>query len=57
MARAGLNVYIVKNIVPDIPMSQVLVGALPFIFIDLLVIILLCIRLELALWLPNKMLG
>ncbi len=53
----GLNLYIVKGIAPDIPLSAVLWGVTPFIIIDLLVIVLLCIFPELALWLPNKMLG
>jgi len=53
----GLNLYVVKNIAPDIPMHQVLLGVTPFVIIDLLVIVLLCIWPELALWLPNKMIG
>ncbi len=53
----GLNLYVVKNIAPDIPMSQVLLGVAPFILIDCLVIVCLCIWPELAVWLPNKMIG
>ncbi len=53
----GLNLYVVKNIAPDVPMSKVLLGVIPFVIIDLLVIVLLCIWPELALWLPNKMIG
>jgi C4-dicarboxylate transporter DctM subunit len=53
----GLNLYVVKSIAPDIPMSQVLLGALPFVLIDLLLIVILCIWPQLALWLPNKMIG
>ena len=53
----GLNLYVVKNIAPDVPMSQVLLGVTPFVIIDLLVIVLLCIWPELAIWLPNKMIG
>jgi tripartite ATP-independent transporter DctM subunit len=53
----GLNLYIVKNIAPDVPMSQVLLGALPFVIIEILVIIVLCVWPEIALWLPNKMIG
>jgi tripartite ATP-independent transporter DctM subunit len=53
----GLNLYLVKNIAPDLPMSQVLLGVVPFVIIDLLVIVLLCIWPELATWLPNKMIG
>jgi C4-dicarboxylate transporter, DctM subunit len=53
----GLNLYVVKNIAPDIPMSQVLLGVAPFVMIDCLVIVILCIWPGLALWLPNKMIG
>jgi C4-dicarboxylate transporter, DctM subunit len=53
----GLNLYVVKNIAPDVPMSQVLLGVTPFVIIDLFVIVLLCIWPELAIWLPNKMIG
>jgi C4-dicarboxylate transporter DctM subunit len=53
----GLNLYVVKNIAPDVPMSKVLLGVIPFVLIDLLVIVLLCIWPQLALWLPNKMIG
>ena len=53
----GLNLYVVKTIAPDVPMSQVLLGVTPFVIIDLLVIVLLCIWPELAIWLPNKMIG
>jgi len=53
----GLNLYVVKSIAPDIPMYQVLLGVTPFVIIDCLVIVILCIWPELALWLPNKMIG
>jgi len=53
----GLNLYIVKSIAPDIPMAHVLVGAAPFLVIDVIVIVCVCIWPELALWLPNKMIG
>jgi TRAP-type mannitol/chloroaromatic compound transport system permease large subunit len=38
-------------------MSKVLLGAAPFVLIDCLLIVLLCIWPQLALWLPNKMIG
>lgn len=53
----GLNLYIVKNIAPDIPMSHVLLGVVPFIIIEGIVIVCVCVWPELALWLPNKMIG
>ena len=53
----GLNLYIVKNIAPDVPMAHVLLGVIPFVIIDGIVIVCLCIWPDLALWLPNKMIG
>jgi C4-dicarboxylate transporter DctM subunit len=53
----GLNLYIVKSIAPDVPMSRVLLGAAPFLMIDVIVIICVCIWPELAVWLPNRMIG
>lgn len=53
----GLNLYIVKNIAPDIPMSHVLLGVIPFVIIEGLVIAAVCIWPALALWLPNMMIG
>jgi len=53
----GLNLYIVKNIAPDVPMSHVLLGVFPFVIIELLVIACVCIWPGLALWLPNMMIG
>jgi len=51
----GLNLYIVQGIAPDVPISQVLQGSMPFLLLLGLGIIILCIWPELALWLPNKM--
>ena len=53
----GLNLYIVKNIAPDVPMSHVLLGVIPFVIIEGVVIASVCIWPEIALWLPNKMIG
>jgi TRAP-type C4-dicarboxylate transport system permease large subunit len=53
----GLNLYIVKSIAPDVPLSHVLWGVFPFLVIEAIVIILVCIFPEIALWLPNKMIG
>jgi tripartite ATP-independent transporter DctM subunit len=51
----GLNLYIVQGIAPDVPLSAVLKGSIPFIIMLCLGIVILCFWPELALWLPNKM--
>ena len=53
----GLNLYIVKNIAPDVPMSHVLLGVVPFVVIEGIVIASVCIWPELATWLPDRMIG
>jgi len=53
----GLNLYIVKNIAPDVPMAHVLLGVVPFVIIEGIVIACVCIWPELATWLPDRMIG
>jgi len=53
----GLNLYVVQGIAPDVPLSKVLVALAPFLIIDLILLVLLCIFPELATWLPAKMIG
>ena len=53
----GLNLYVVKSIAPDVPMATVLKGVFPFLVIEVIVILSVCIFPELATWLPDKMLG
>jgi C4-dicarboxylate transporter DctM subunit len=51
----GLNLYIVQGIAPDVPITEVLKGSVPFIVMLCLGIVILCAWPELALWLPNRM--
>jgi len=53
----GLNVFIVKGIVPDVPMYTIFRGIWPFWYAMGLLIILLLIFPQLALYLPNRMFG
>ncbi len=53
----GLNLYVVQGIAPDVPLSRVLRAMVPFLVVDIIVLVLLCIFPELATWLPSKMLG
>ena len=51
----GLNLYIVKGIAPDIPLSTVLQGSIPFILLLFLGMLILCFFPWLATWLPAMM--
>ncbi len=53
----GLNLYVINGIVPDVDLKTVLLGALPFMLCMLIGIILLILFPEIALWLPNHLMG
>ncbi len=53
----GLNLYVVQGIAPDIPLRDILVGALPYVGVLTLGIVILCVFPDLVTWLPNQMLG
>ena len=53
----GLNLYVINGIAPDVRLQTILWGALPFMLCMVLGIILLCLFPEIALWLPNVLMG
>ena len=53
----GLNLYIIKGITPDVSLSEILKGSIPFMIIMALAIVILCIFPEIVTWLPDKIMG
>lgn len=53
----GLNLFVINAIAPDIPTREILWGALPYVLVMLLAIVILCIFPGIVTWLPNQMLG
>lgn len=53
----GLNLYVINGIVPDVDLKTVLLGALPFMLCMLIGIALLIVFPQIALWLPNYIMG
>ncbi len=53
----GLNLYVINGIAPDIGLSKVLKGALPFMICMVLGIVILSAFPELATWLPDRLMG
>ncbi len=53
----GINVFIVKSIAPDVPMGRIFRGIWPFWFAMLIMIILLAILPDIALYLPRQVVG
>ncbi|MDB5766713.1 MAG: hypothetical protein JWQ61_1527 [Collimonas fungivorans] len=53
----GLNLFVIKNIAPDIPLSEVIKGTLPFLLLMFLAIILLCLFPGIVTGLPDLLMG
>jgi C4-dicarboxylate transporter DctM subunit len=53
----GLNLFVINAIAPDIPTRDILWGALPYVLVMLLAIVILCIFPGIVTWLPNQMFG
>lgn len=51
----GMNVFVLKSIVPDIPLSQIYVGNLPFLLAMIVLIFVLVLWPDIALFLPESM--
>jgi C4-dicarboxylate transporter DctM subunit len=53
----GLNLFVINAIAPKIPTRDILWGALPYVLVMFLAIIILSIFPGIVTWLPNQMLG
>jgi len=49
----GMNLFVLKGIAPDARMEDIILGALPYVLILTLGIVIFSVWPELALWLPN----
>jgi C4-dicarboxylate transporter, DctM subunit len=53
----GLNIYIVSAIAPDVPVTRVMWGTIPYVGCMFLAIVILCFFPEIATWLPDHLMG
>lgn len=53
----GLNIYIVQAIAPDVPLTRVMWGTIPYVLCMFLAIIMLCVSPGIATWLPDTLMG
>ena len=53
----GLNIYIVSSIAPDVPVTRIMWGTIPYVACMMLAIVILCVFPEIATWLPTRMMG
>jgi C4-dicarboxylate transporter DctM subunit len=53
----GLNLFVVKGIAPEIPLTDIIKGSLPYVGVIAVCIVILAIFPELVTWLPGKIIG
>jgi len=53
----GLNIFVIKNIAPDIPLRDVIWGVMPFLLLMVGAVVLLCIFPGIATGLPDMIMG
>jgi C4-dicarboxylate transporter, DctM subunit len=53
----GLNLFVIKNIAPDIPLSEVIWGVMPFVALMIFAVILMCLFPGIATWFPDAVMG
>jgi TRAP-type C4-dicarboxylate transport system permease large subunit len=51
----GLNLFVLKSVVSDVSMANIMKGALPYVFVLIIGLVLLCIFPQIALFLPGRM--
>jgi C4-dicarboxylate transporter, DctM subunit len=53
----GLNIFVIKNIAPDIPLRDVMWGVVPFVILMMLAVILMCFFPGIATWFADLVMG
>jgi len=53
----GLNIFVIKNVAPDIPLKDVIWGVMPFLALMFVAVFLLCLFPGIATGLPNMVMG
>ena len=53
----GLNLYVLRGVAPEVSLPTILRGSMPYVFIMIMFMVLLCFVPELATWLPDKLMG
>jgi hypothetical protein len=56
-SATSLNIFVIKNIAPDIPLADVVWGIVPFVILMTLAVVVFCFLLEIAMWLPDKIIA
>ncbi len=49
----GLNIFVINKIAPDIPLSDIIWGTLPFVLLMMVAVVILSVFPEIVMWLPD----
>jgi tripartite ATP-independent transporter DctM subunit len=53
----GLNIFVIRNVAPDIPLIDVIWGVTPFVLLMMLAVVVCCFFPEIATWFPRRVMG
>jgi TRAP-type C4-dicarboxylate transport system permease large subunit len=53
----GLNIFVIKNIAPDISLKDIIWGVMPFVGLMFVAVFLICLIPGIATWLPQVVMG
>jgi TRAP-type C4-dicarboxylate transport system permease large subunit len=53
----GLNIFVIRNVAPDIPLRDVIWGTLPFVLLMMLAVLVLCFVPGISTYLPDLVMG
>jgi len=53
----GLNIFVIKNIAPDIPLADVIWGVMPFVVLMMIAVVILCFCPWIATWFSDLVMG
>ncbi len=53
----GLNIFVIRNVAPDIPLGTIVRGVVPFVGLMMLVLMLLMVFPHWVTWLPDRLMG
>jgi tripartite ATP-independent transporter DctM subunit len=53
----GLNIFVIKNVAPDIPLKDLIWGVMPFVGLMFVAVFLICIVPGIATWFPDVVMG
>ncbi len=53
----GLNIFVIRNVAPDIPLREVVLGVLPFVLLMVVAVFVLCVAPPIATWFPDQVMS